>query len=109
MRPAALAVLLLAGCSSLPSVLVESKPQRCEVPAVVTDPVHMPPRLAPGATNEDLWLRGGAGGSLEVALEKCNARLADVQDALRGMAKPESPEPGLWDRLRSLFTRKEAP
>lgn len=94
----ALAVLL-ASCAS-PRTVVQEKPATCEVPAIAIASVPVEPKLQPGATNEDLRNREQA---LEGALEKCNARLADVPSALKTIPEQPKPAPSAWERFRSLF------
>lgn len=113
MNPSAtmvLAALALAACAG-PQVVVEYLDRECKVPEVVTDPVPVPAPLALGATNGDLWLRGGPQGSLETALEKCNARLQDVQSTLKGSTTTQPTQKSGATRLRDLVfgKPKEAP
>lgn len=93
--------VLLASCAGQPQVVREVVREACEVPKVVTAPVEVPAALGPGATNGDLWERGGPGGSLETALKACNERLQDVQ---RQLGSPTT-QPARADRPTSLRER----
>lgn len=97
---ALIVVWLLAGCAS--PLVTKKEEATCSVPATVIQPVQGPAKLMPGAKNEDMKARMDA---LEGALAICNARLADVPQALQRGKPAAEPAPSWTDRFLGLFRR----
>lgn len=100
---ALLIVFFLVGCAGR-DLVTEKQESSCTVPTIVVEPVEAPARLVPGAKNEDMKARMDAAVA---ALEICNARLADVPQALqRGKPIPQPAPPPSWtDRFLGIFRR----